>query len=177
MVDIELLSRYIILRLLQKGNTINPAKLRRILYYLQAWYMVYFNSPGKSIFSDVPESWSSGPGYSRLVDLFPTLGDRDQFSLKELSLPDLDLPGKELSCIVRSVYKELGKTLSLRQFDFIEECITMFGCMGTDDLVLSTLSEEPWTETRKGISPFEKGRNLSLEKMFEYYGGKRKKKV
>ena len=176
MVDIELLSRYIILRLLQKGNTINPSKLRRILYYLQAWYMVYFDSPGKSIFSDVPESWSSGPGYGRLIDLFPTLGDRDQFSLKDLSLPDLDLPGKELSCIVRSVYKELGKTLSLRQFDFIEECITMFGCMGTDDLVLSTLSEEPWTETRKDISPLNKGRNLSLEKMFEYYG-KRKKKV
>ena len=40
--DIKLVARYIALSLLTKQMTVSPLKLQKLLYYAQAWSMVFF---------------------------------------------------------------------------------------------------------------------------------------
>lgn len=65
MVNIHDVAKYIILRLLQNGNSVSPLKLQKIMYYLQAWFLVYFNDP---LFEEEPEAWVNGPVYRVIFD-------------------------------------------------------------------------------------------------------------
>lgn len=52
------LSAYIINRTLDQGYTITALKLQRILYFMQAYFLINLNKPA---FSDEIEAWDSGP--------------------------------------------------------------------------------------------------------------------
>lgn len=55
----------VVLAASQKEIGVTPLKLQKLLYYLQAWNLVFFNTP---IFQEEPEAWVNGPVYRKVYD-------------------------------------------------------------------------------------------------------------
>lgn len=161
MVNIYDLAKYTILRLLQNGNSICHLKLQKILYYIQSWYMVYFNK--KLIFKEAPEAWVNGPVYRGVYDLYKDKGMYEQFQLSDI------LSSGEDVCIVLSRLHDKLK-LSVEEWSFLEAIYKHYGTMSHDYLVFLTHSQKPWNKAREGLQPFEyTDQEISFETMYEYY--------
>ena len=83
-VDIKRVAKYTILRLIQNGQSICPLKLQKLLYYIQAWHMVYFEREN-TLFNEVPEAWVNGPVYRTMYDEYKNIGIYDQITLDNIS--------------------------------------------------------------------------------------------
>ena len=55
MCDIKDVARYIGLSLINKGLSVSPLKLQKVLYYVQSWNMVIFGRD-KTLFPQAPTS-------------------------------------------------------------------------------------------------------------------------
>lgn len=154
-------ARYTVLRLQQMGISISPLKLQKLLYYIQAWHLVYFDK--QSLFDEEPEAWVNGPVYRKIYDEFKNLGIYEQITPKYLGLDEITLT-KE----VERLHVEMN--LIQEQWRFIEAVYAHYGVMNHDKLVMLTHSERPWNEARKEILPFEYSENkISKESMYIYY--------
>lgn len=65
LVDIKDMAIYTRISLILKGLKATPLKLRKILYYEQAWFMVFFGREN-TLFADVPQAWVNGPIYPNI---------------------------------------------------------------------------------------------------------------
>lgn len=160
MVSIYDIAKYTILRLLQNGNSISPLKLQKILYYLQAWFLVYFNTP---LFEEESEAWVNGPVYKKIYDKYKNKGIYDQFTTADFGLSQNDL---------KEVLTNLNHSLSLsdEQSALMEQVLTHYGSMSQDRLVFLTHSQAPWNDARKGVQPFEySDQKISHDSMRDYY--------
>lgn len=167
MVDIRDIAKCTILRLLQNGNSISPLKLQKILYYLQAWYLVYFDKA--LLFDEIPEAWVNGPVYRTVYELYKSKGIYDQFELADV------IPTGVSDTFVLSQLQE-AMNLSHDETDFVEAIYKHYGSMSHDQLVFLTHSQRPWNEARKGLQPFEyTDQKISLDSMYEYYSESIKK--
>lgn len=61
-VNVKDFADYLVKRYQVEGECITPAKLQKLLYYIQAWHLVHTN--GHPLFVDEPEAWVNGPVYS-----------------------------------------------------------------------------------------------------------------
>lgn len=154
-------ARYTVLRLQQMGVSISPLKLQKILYYIQAWHLVYFEK--QSLFPDEPEAWVNGPVYRDVYEEYRTLGIYQQITPAFFELTD-----ESVSCELEKLHDEMA--LNNMQWAFIEAIYKHYGTMDHDRLVMLTHSEKPWNEARKGLSPLEYSDNkISLDSMYDYY--------
>lgn len=162
-ISISDVAKYTVLRLQQLGASISPLKLQKLLYYIQAWHMVYFNH--NSLFSTEPEAWVNGPAYRVIYDEYKSVGIYDQ-----ITPAFFNLTFKTLGDEVKKLHDEMD--LQDEQWNFLEAIYKHYGTMGHDRLVMLTHSEKPWNEARKGLSPIEYSDNkISLELMYSYYKG------
>lgn len=165
-VNIKDVAEYTILRLIQNGQSICPLKLQKILYYIQAWHMVYFGRE-KTLFNEVPEAWVNGPVYRTIYEEFKSIGIYDQITLDNISTKKEDLEKN-----TKEIYYELG--LEKEQYQFLESIYKHYGSMSHDRLVFLTHSQLPWNKARKGLQPFEYTKEkINLDDMFEYYSKSR----
>lgn len=163
-VAIEDIARYTVLRLTQNGNSICPLKLQKVLYYMQAWYMVYFNREN-TLFDDVPEAWVNGPVYRSVYNAYKDVGMYDQIPLAKVGSSE-----ESLEKDTEALYRKMG--LGKEETEFIESVYKHYGSMSHDQLVFLTHSQRPWNEARKGLEPFEySDREISLDTMYRYYTG------
>ncbi len=58
--NIQDVARYVGLSSTTKGLSISPLKLQKLLYYIQAWFMVFYGRDN-TLFRDVPQAWVNGP--------------------------------------------------------------------------------------------------------------------
>lgn len=140
-VDSLELAKYIICRMAEKGERINHLKLQKLLYYVQAWHMVYTEQP---LFEEDFEAWLHGPVLRNVWNYYKT------FSVMFDNLPcdehyNVDLT-EEQQEIIDDVLDEYGE-----RSGYYLECLTH--------------AEGPWQEARR------KGENtlISKEVMQEYY--------
>lgn len=168
-VNIQDIARYTILRLIQNGDTICPLKLQKVLYYMQAWHMVYFDREN-TLFDDVPEAWVNGPVYRSVYETYKAIPMYEQIQPKSFGFNS----PKELRDEAERIYKLLSLTKD--QNDFIESIYRHYGTMSHDRLVYLTHSQAPWNNARKGLDAFEYSNQLiKLEDMFQYYSEMQKK--
>ncbi len=161
MVNILDMAKYTILRLLQNGNSITPLKLQKVLYYLQAWYMVYFHK--ELLFDNQPEAWVNGPVYRSVYDEYKLMGMYDQFSMSDFGLEPDDVPN------VLNGLKD-SMNLSGRGWNLVEDVLRHYGSMSQDRLVFLTHSQAPWNEARRGAQPFAYSeQKISFNSMYDYY--------
>lgn len=169
MVDIQDIAKYTILRLNQNGNTICPLKLQKVLYYMQAWHMVYFGREN-TLFVDVPEAWVNGPVYRNVYEAYRTIPIYKQIQPTFFSInSSKDLHDK---------IEELSRLLLLtkKQDEFVESIFCHYGTMSHDRLVYLTHSQRPWNNARKGLDAFEyTDEKIDLNDMFYYYSKSIKK--
>jgi len=158
-VDIKNLSEFVILYFAKNGIPINHLKLQKILYYIQAWHMVYFD--GNPLFEDVPEAWVNGPVYRSIYEKFKMLGSCD----------NLNING-DYSIDVDNHFEEIKNKMNLEeeQYDFLNDIFNHYALMPHEKLILLTHIEKPWNQAREGMGPFEYSDNkISHKSMCEYY--------
>lgn len=129
--------------ILKQLGELTTMKLHKLLYYCQAWSLVWDERP---LFNDDIEAWANGPVVSRLFAFH-----RGQYSLTSLPLGNPDL-------------------LNIRQKDTVNAVLKFYGHKSAQWLIELTHMESPWNNARIGLAPMERGNKvISLESMAEYY--------
>lgn len=120
-------------------------KLHKLIYYAQAWSLVWEDHP---LFCERIEAWVNGPVVPSLYDLH-----RGNYQVSECPKGNLEaLPPEDTSTI--------------------DAVLEFYGNKSSQWLSDLTHSELPWILARKGLSPNQRGNSeITLESMIEYYSG------
>lgn len=131
--------------ILRKRGSVSAMKLQKLVYYSQAWHLVWSEEP---LFDERIEAWASGPVVRELFDKH-----RGRFRLA----PG-DIGGNSAS-------------LTPDQKDSIDRVLEFYGDKTPQWLSDLTHMEAPWQHARAGLAEGERsGREITLETMAEYYG-------
>ena len=148
---------------------VSPLKLQKILYYSQAWYLVFSNNE-RTLFSESPEAWVNGPVYPRVFNeyRYKVSNMRDNLTAKDFDAEDN----------IEEKLAKLTESLSLSpdEIECLDSVITMYGAKTQDELVAITHNEKPWVDARAGLLPYEPSNNkIPLQGMFDYYNARYQK--
>lgn len=129
--------------ILEKQGSMTTMKLQKLVYYCQAWSLVWDEKP---LFAEQIQAWASGPVVPELYNVH-----RGKFEIDSLSVGNKD---------------ELEKC----EKETIDSVLSHYG--GKEAQWLSDLShlEKPWKQARKGKKPGENStREINHAAMVEYY--------
>jgi len=130
--------------ILQKQGKMTAMKLQKLVYYCQAWSLVWDEEP---LFVETIEAWTNGPVVHELYE-----AHKGQFQLERLNLGD-------------------ANNLTRDQRETIDAVLEAYS--GKSAQWLSDLAhlEQPWNDARKGYSEGMPCINeISCESLAEYYG-------
>lgn len=129
--------------ILTKKHPLTAVKLQKLLYYAQAWSLVWDEKP---LFPERIEAWVNGPVVPELYDYH-----RGQFIIEKLPLGNPD-------CLTKT------------EQETIDEVLNFYGDKSSQWLSELTHKETPWVEARQGLPPGERGnQEIPLAAMAEYY--------
>ncbi|MCX7043976.1 MAG: DUF4065 domain-containing protein [Candidatus Sumerlaeota bacterium] len=125
----------------QKGE-MTAMKLQKLLYYCQAWSLVWDERP---LFREKIEAWTNGPVIREIYDKH-----RGLFSVSSWDgNPDV---------------------LDEQQKETVQAVLDYYGDKSSQWLSDLTHAEQPWMEARKGLSDSERGdHEITHASMAEYY--------
>lgn len=130
--------------ILKKQGEMSAMKLQKLVYYSQAWSLVWDEKP---LFKAKIEAWANGPVVPLLYQKH-----RGQFSVK--AWPDGD----------RAKIAGEAKTT-------VDSVLKFYGDKTGHWLSELTHKEHPWRDARKGLSEDERSdREITIAAMAEYYG-------
>ena len=133
-------ARYI----LNKQGEMTAMKLQKLVYYSQAWSLVWDDS---SLFKEKIEAWAGGPVVKELYRKH-----KGKFK------------------VTKSTFDGDSRKLDENQKDTVNVILEHYGDKSGQWLSDLTHSEKPWICARRGIPPFERGnREITLESMAEFY--------
>ncbi|MEM1170230.1 MAG: type II toxin-antitoxin system antitoxin SocA domain-containing protein [Cyanobacteria bacterium P01_H01_bin.35] len=128
----------------EAGDTISPLKLQKLVYYAQAWSLVFRNKP--LFFQDI-EAWVSGPIICDVWDEYKPYHYRD-------------IPPPE----------ELEIKFAKDEVEVLEEVWDAYGELSARHLKELTHSETPWLNARKDLEPAQPSNNvISHSEMKAFY--------
>lgn len=131
--------------ILAQIGTCTTMKLHKLLYYCQAWSLVWDEKP---LFDDEIQAWANGPV---IPNVFYYHKGLYSVSSKDFVTGNPD-------------------KLSADQKETIDSVIDFYGKKPAQWLINLTHSEAPWQEARKGLEPMERGHNIiTLSAMADYY--------
>jgi uncharacterized phage-associated protein len=131
--------------ILKKHGPMTAMKLQKIVYYCQAWSLVWDEKP---LFREKIEAWANGPVVRKLFE-----AHRGQFNIKSIS------GGNQ-------------KILKQFQIDTINSVLNYYGDKSSQWLSDLTHMEEPWQKARAGIPENIRGNNeITKDTIEEYYSG------
>lgn len=171
-VNISDFARFLGLSMLSQGISVSPLKLQKILYYQQAWHMVFFGRENQ-LFEEAPEAWVNGPVYPAIYRQYkgcvPNMCDH----LKER---DFGVQPEDVLATIERLAANLE--LSKGELDLFESVMRLYGSKTQNQLILVTHSEQPWCEAREGLLPYQtSNRTISLDTMYEYYKARRDRRM
>jgi uncharacterized phage-associated protein len=119
-------------------------KLQKLVYYSQAWSLVWDDAP---LFPERIEAWVNGP-------VVPSLYDVHRGRYQVDSWPTGD-----------------PAALSPAQSETVDMVLGFYAKHNSQWLSDLTHSEQPWIDARRGLAPTQRGNaEITLESMAEYYG-------
>lgn len=128
--------------ILQKKGEMTTMKLEKLVYYCQAWSLVWDEAP---LFEEPIEAWANGPVVRELFE-----HHRNQFKISSL-------PGDSTK-------------LSAIQKETIDSVLNFYGDKSSQWLSDLTHMEDPWKNARFGLAPGERGnRVIEHAAMMDYY--------
>lgn len=129
--------------ILRRKGEMTAMKLEKLVYYSQAWSLVWDEEP---LFEDRIEAWVNGP-------VLPTLYRRHRGMFKISDWPSGDL-----------------EVLTPKQRETIDAVLEYYGDKSSQWLSDLTHREAPWLQARKGLEPGEPSRReIAHASMAEYY--------
>ena len=129
--------------ILEKTKTITTMKLQKLVYYSQAWSLVWDEKP---LFEEKTEAWANGPVIRDLFDYHR--------GMYEISAMPIGNP----------------RLLNEAQQETVDTVLEYYGDKPAQWLIDLTHMEEPWIQTRQGLPVRERGnRVIPLHVMADYY--------
>ena len=129
--------------ILEKQGRMITLKLQKLVYYSQAWSLVWDERP---LFDEKIEAWSNGPVVRDLFEYH-----RGEYYVSEIEAGDA------------------GK-LDADQKATVDMVLNHYGDKPAYWLVRLSHSEPPWIEARGDLSPTEQGNaEIMLDSMAQYY--------
>lgn len=129
--------------ILQKHRPLSAMKLQKLVYYSQAWSLVWDDRP---LFREPIEAWANGPVVRELYDRH-----RGQFEVRDWPWGN----PKKLDAEARETIDAVWEYYGHRNAQWLSDL---------------THRERPWCEARRGLDDGERGnREISLATMMEYY--------
>ena len=130
--------------ILRKQGLMTTMKLQKLVYYCQAWSLVWDEKP---LFRDRIEAWANGPVVPKLYEIH-----RGLFEMRRWDLGD-------------------PKAISGKEKETIDAVLKFYGNRSSQWLSDLTHREPPWADARKGRPPGERGSfEITHAAMAEYYG-------
>lgn len=133
------IARYILYYAYKRGDLITNLKLQKLLYYIQAWYLV--RNKGVRLFSEDIEAWQYGPVVREVYDAYKCFGRNP---INDEGLSDNFKLDEEIIRYIDSVLDEY--------MDY-----------SASALVKSIHQDAPWQEAYKN------GEIITSESMYEFY--------
>jgi uncharacterized phage-associated protein len=131
--------------ILKKQGRMTHLKLQKLVYYSQAWSLVWDEKP---LFSEPIEAWANGPVAPKLFERL-----RQKFNVDE----------KILGC-------GNPEKISVKGRATIDSVLEYYGKRSSQYLSDLTHMEDPWRNAREGLAPGERGsREITYAAMAEYY--------
>lgn len=128
---------------LKKTGRISTMKLQKLVYYCQAWSLVWDEHP---LFYEPIEAWANGPVVKVLFNYH-----RGMFDIERVLTGNPDI-------------------LSDEQIDTIDAVLEFYGDKSAQWLIDLSHSETPWVKARRGLSSTARGNlPISEAEMAEYY--------
>jgi uncharacterized phage-associated protein len=142
MINVFDVARYI----LEKQVQISAMKLQKLIYYSQAWSLVWDD---KALFDNTIEAWANGPVVRDFYDIH-----RGHYQISMTLLANLE-----------------KNKLNVEQKETVDAVLEAYGDKSAQWLSEQTHIEAPWLKARTGLSDNERGDEIiTLESMAEYYG-------
>lgn len=130
--------------ILRKCGHMTAMKLQKLVYYCQAWSLVWDEMP---LFKERIEAWANGPV---IPDLFSY--HRGMYELNSILIGNPDL-------------------LTPTQKETIDAVLEFYAGKTAQWLIDLSHMEAPWKNARANMSPMERGnKEITHESMAEYYG-------
>ena len=129
--------------ILQKMGTMTTMKLQKLVYYSQAWSLVWDE---KQLFEEDIEAWANGPVVRDLFDYHR--------GIYEISAMPIGNP----------------RLLNQEQQETIDAVLGYYGNKSAQWLIELTHMEDPWIQAREGLPPLERGNKvIPLDTIADYY--------
>lgn len=130
--------------ILKQEGTVTTWKLQKLVYYCQAWSLVWDEKP---LFEEEIEAWGNGPVCRELYDAL-----RGLFEIGQLPFGD-------------------PNALDESQKESVDMVLKGYGHRPPQWLSDLTHLEDPWKNARMNLSPGERGKSvITKESMALYYG-------
>ena len=129
--------------ILKKMEPMTTMKLQKLVYYSQAWSLVWDEEP---LFQENIEAWANGPVVRDLFDYH-----RGMYEISEMPIGN-------------------PRLLNQEQQETVDAVLDYYGDKSAQWLIELTHMEDPWKQARKGLPPLERGnRVIPLDAMADYY--------
>jgi uncharacterized phage-associated protein len=131
--------------ILKKQGKMSAMKLQKLVYYSQAWSLVWDEQP---LFDEKIRAWANGPVVRELYDQH-----QGRFEVSRISEGN-------------------PRKLNADQRDTVDSVLEFYGKRSGQWLSQLTHREAPWREAREGLEDGDRSnRVIPLSSMEEYYGG------
>lgn len=142
MYDVLTIAQYILYFAYKRGDLITNLKLQKLLYYLQAWYVV--KNKGQPLFKESIEAWQYGPVVKEVYEAYKCFGRNP---INDESLPN-------------------EFNLSKNVTECIDSVLNAYMDYSASTLVQSIHQDLPWQEAYSSqTSP----KIIKLETMYNFY--------
>ena len=129
--------------ILEKIGSMTTMKLQKLIYYSQAWSLVWDEKP---LFEEDIEAWANGPVVRELFDYH-----RGMYEISSMPLGN-------------------SRLLNREQQETVDAVLEYYGNKSSQWLIELTHVEDPWKQARKGLHALERGNMvISLDTMANYY--------
>lgn len=153
-LNADLVADYVAQKFFSNSDEISVLKLQKLLYYIDAWHLVFFDRP---IINAEFEAWAHGPCIRSLFERFKHqehLGLYDPIKKEHLH------NGEDV--FSKYIHKETD--------EHINGVLDSYGDLSGIELEILTHEEKPWQQARGSAGPFEKCNTIiSKEIMKAYY--------
>ncbi len=144
--SVFLFAKYFVWKANTEKKPITNKKLQKLLYYVQAWHLVFYNTP---LFTEPIEAWVHGPAVRGLYGHYKRFGF-DPIE-EEVSKADLVRPDAE-------------------DRELLDETWALYGGYDAEYLERLAHHEDPWRQARNGLDLSDISDNvISHESMKTYY--------
>lgn len=131
--------------ILEKKGTMTTMKLQKLVYYSQAWSLVWDERP---LFDEEVQAWANGPVVPELYKYH-----RGKFKITQCQNGDPEKLDKDAT-------------------ETIDAVLNYYGDHSSQYLSDLTHAEDPWKDARSGLYPGERSDiPITLDAMAEYYSG------